>query len=142
MSEKRKVCLITNWYPTPENPFQGSFFREQAIALKESFDFLVVHYSTKGKVPDPIYWIRNRKGKNLSVQQVNREYNITEYTIQDQIPLSLSLLNRLYDPMMRLIKGNTSGAERFEMKAYTKHKKEQLQRIFRDYFPEDFDALY
>lgn len=142
MSEKRKVCLITNWYPTPENPFQGSFFREQAIALRESFDFLVVHYSTKGKVPDPIYWIRNRKGKNLAVQQINQEYNITEYMIQDQLPLSLSLLNRLYDPVMRLLKRNASGAERFEMKAYKKHKREQLQRIFRDFFPEDFDVLY
>ena len=30
---KKKICLITNWYPTKENPYQGIFFKEQAQAL-------------------------------------------------------------------------------------------------------------
>jgi glycosyltransferase involved in cell wall biosynthesis len=31
-----RVLLFPSWYPTPENPLNGSFFREQAIALKNA----------------------------------------------------------------------------------------------------------
>ena len=40
MNKKKKtICLITNWYPTEENPYQGVFFQEQAQALGDVFDF-------------------------------------------------------------------------------------------------------
>lgn len=67
---KKKICLVTNWYPTESNPFQGLFFREQAIALSEFFDFVVLHYEYS--------WEKKREIVELHFEK--REYNITEYT--------------------------------------------------------------
>ncbi|WP_022756267.1 glycosyltransferase [Butyrivibrio fibrisolvens] len=67
---KKKICLVTNWYPTADNPFQGLFFREQAIALAEHFDFVVLHYK--------YLWSWNKEIANLHLDK--KEYNITEYT--------------------------------------------------------------
>jgi glycosyltransferase involved in cell wall biosynthesis len=38
---KKKILMIPSWYPTNSDPIGGSFFREQAIALEERFEFLV-----------------------------------------------------------------------------------------------------
>lgn len=68
--KKKKICLVTNWYPTKVNPFQGLFFREQAIALSEYYDFVVLHYEYSWRRPQEIAYLRLDK----------KEYNITEYT--------------------------------------------------------------
>lgn len=68
---KKKICLVTNWYPTENNPFQGVFFREQVIALSEYFDFVVLHYE--------YLWSKTKERVELHFEK--REYNITEYTL-------------------------------------------------------------
>lgn len=68
---KSKICLVTNWYPTKENPYLGLFFREQAIALAEYYDFIVLHHE-----------IKNSKREQIAeIVQTNKEYNITEYNM-------------------------------------------------------------
>ena len=37
----KTILMIPSWYPTKENPFAGSFFREQAIALQENFKIII-----------------------------------------------------------------------------------------------------
>ncbi len=66
---KKKICLITNWYPTKENPYQGLFFREQALALSDYYDFAVVHYQVNRA------WFFD----GVRIDMVNQEQNITEY---------------------------------------------------------------
>lgn len=78
--KKKVICLFTNWYPTKENPFQGVFFREQALALKDHFDFLVVHYA------------RCISRFNYQVILCRKEDNITEYQIHISPP---SLINSI-----------------------------------------------
>lgn len=68
---KKKICLITNWYPTTDNPYQGLFFREQAIALSDYYDFVVLHYQL----------IRRNLGKNAKLELIKEEHNITEYNV-------------------------------------------------------------
>ena len=48
---KPVICLLTNWYPTEENPYFGLFFRDQAMAMGEKFDFLIVHYTERIRRP-------------------------------------------------------------------------------------------
>ena len=36
---KKTILMIPSWYPTKDNPFAGSFFREQALVLDKEFDF-------------------------------------------------------------------------------------------------------
>ncbi len=67
--KKKKICLITNWYPTEENPFQGLFFREQAIALEKEFDFVVLHYEVKSNILK----------EYAKLDLIKAEYNIKEY---------------------------------------------------------------
>jgi len=44
-NQKKRICLVTDWYPDKENPYKGSFFKEQALAMEDSFDFVVIHYT-------------------------------------------------------------------------------------------------
>ena len=68
---KKKICLVTNWYPTDNNPYQGLFFREQAIALADYYDFVVLHYQYS--------YSRYKESSKLKFNK--HEYNITEYTV-------------------------------------------------------------
>lgn len=79
---KKKICLVTNWYPTEDNPFQGLFFREQAIALAHFYDFVVLHYVYSWSRFDEIAELRLEK----------KEYNITEYTAN----ICYSSLHRIF----------------------------------------------
>ncbi len=75
MKKKKTICLVTNWYPTPENPYQGHFFREQAIELQDKFDFVVVHYK----------FVHNRWHGYYKAELCKEEYNIREYQIYVQV---------------------------------------------------------
>jgi len=84
---RKTIALMTHWYPTKENPFFGRFFREQALALEDRFDFTVVHY-------------REETGLNpfrrAVVQLINREKNLAEFDITVPVPAFLGLTNRLH----------------------------------------------
>ena len=73
---KKRICLVTNWYPDKENPYRGSFFKEQAFAMAENFDFVVVHYVEKKKVPLLLYWFFCLTGRDCSVEKINEEKTI------------------------------------------------------------------
>lgn len=139
MNEKRKICLVTNWYPTKENPYAGSFFKEQAFALSEHFDFVVVHYTENYKSIDPIHWIRRLLKKTYSVQQINREGNTVEYAVTGYLPTSAKIIDKFYGVLKR---SSTPGIGRLEAPSYCKKRKAMLNKIFTTAFPEDFDVLY
>ena len=102
---KRKICLITTWYPTKNNPYKGVFFKDQAFALEEDFDFTVVHYKEKKKDPILVYALRCLLGKNISITEVNRERNTTEYDVNVYLPGYLTISNMIYDWCSILKKG-------------------------------------
>ena len=35
---KPTILMLPSWYPTKENPHNGCFFREQALAMQEKFN--------------------------------------------------------------------------------------------------------
>ena len=41
MDKKPTILMLPTWYPTKENPLNGVFFREQALAMQRNFDFVV-----------------------------------------------------------------------------------------------------
>lgn len=137
MDNRKTICLVTNWYPTKENPFKGSFFKEQAFAMAGQFRFLVVHYLENKKVPDPVYWLRRLCNKHFSVEKVNEEQNTTEYNIRVQIPLSIAIGKKAHTFLTKLFKKPST-----ESKAYATHRQKLLNRIFGTVFPETFDLLY
>jgi glycosyltransferase involved in cell wall biosynthesis len=39
----RKVLIIPSWYPTENRPLEGSFFREQALAMKDLYEIKIFY---------------------------------------------------------------------------------------------------
>ena len=137
MSNRKTICMVTDWYPTKENPYAGSFFKEQALALSSHFDFLVIHYKEKSKIPDPLYWLHCCQHTQVHVDKISQERNIREYTITTERPLSIGILCRLYKLIAKLCrKPYTLPA------AYQKHRKKQLRNGFVNFLDASFDLLY
>ena len=87
---KKKICLITNWYPSENNKEQGLFFREQIMALSDYYDFYVLHYQYGD------FTIL----EDVNVDLVKKEFNIEEYNIR----LNQSLLTILRRVLTKLNK--------------------------------------
>ena len=47
---KKTILMLPTWYPTKENPFNGCFFREQALAMQKDFNFVVATYHEKAEL--------------------------------------------------------------------------------------------
>lgn len=41
MNTKPTILMLPSWYPTKENPLNGVFFREQALAMQKDFNIIV-----------------------------------------------------------------------------------------------------
>lgn len=96
---KKKICLITNWYPSENNKEQGLFFREQIIALSDYYDFCVLHYQYGD------FTIL----ENVNISLVKKEFNIEEYNIRLNQSLHtlfrrvLTKLNKnIFDPIINI----------------------------------------
>lgn len=135
--QKPTICMVTNWYPTKENPFVGSFFKEQAFALSEHFQFVVVHYLENKKVPDPVFWLQRIRKKHYSVTKDAQEKNTVEYTIRASVPMTMGIFRTLHALYQQVRKRPVS-----EYKPYARYKNRLLREVFPDRFPEGFDLLY
>lgn len=52
---KPKILMIPSWYPTKDNPLHGSFFREQAEALSEYYEFCILHMDYTNSIKKTIF---------------------------------------------------------------------------------------
>ena len=82
--QKKTICLVTNWYPTIDNPHQGLFFRDQMIAMKDYYDFNVVH----------INYIYNAAFQKIDIKNIKNEFNIKEYNINIYISRIFHIVDR------------------------------------------------
>ena len=131
---KKRICLVTNWYPTKENPYAGSFFKEQAFALSEDFDFTVVHCTDRSQIKSPQYWLNALRGKTLWVEKTNTEQNTVEYTVDFQLPWYAVLEQRLY--------GLKRGTVRADSPRYLQKKQALLENVCRTHFAGTIDMVY
>lgn len=131
---KKRICLVTNWYPTKENPYAGSFFKEQAFAMAEDFDFIVVHCTDCSKIKSPRYWLNGLLGRNLHVEKINVEGNTVEYTVDFQLPWYAVLEQRLY--------AFKRGTVRKDSPRYLRKKRAVIEKVCRTHFADAFDVVY
>ena len=142
-NNKPTVCLITNWYPTKENPYNGIFFKEQAFAMADEFNFKVIHYNERKKEPILLYAFRCLRKKNYLIKKINEECNTEEYSIKVFFPGYLIFLNMLCDLYQKAIKHvSVAGIGTFVSKAYQKKKKKVISQIFAQEIGESIDLLY
>ncbi len=140
---RKKICLITNWYPTKENPYNGVFFKNQAIALAADFDFTIVHYKERKKDFILRYAVRSLLGKTFSVEKVHEEENTTEYDVTVYFPLYLIFQNKFYDFYQKYVKHRSvAGVGTYVSKAYQKRKRKIIEKVFQQYFINEADVFY
>lgn len=73
--------MLPTWYPTKENPFNGCFFREQALSLLPEFDFIVATYHARHELA-AVYYLKKILGLNRpKVQFVQNDEGLQEYAI-------------------------------------------------------------
>jgi len=142
-NQKKRICLVTDWYPDKENPYKGSFFKEQALAMEDSFDFVVIHYTEKKKLPFILYALRYLKGTECRVEKINEEKNTVEYNVTVDFPIYTRIIDALYNVYMKLVKrAFLEGVGEYVSNSYRKGKRKKLDRVFSGKFPEQFDVLY
>ena len=132
---KKTICLITNWYPTKENPFQGLFFKEQAFAVENEFDFIVVHYSE---------YLRKKPIQRTSVSQINIERNTIEYTIEAYVPLYLYLEDVINTFNIKHVRKNCQieGVGRYISRGRQRFTNNNLISAFENTILSDIDVFY
>lgn len=140
---KKKICMITNWYPTPDNPYNGLFFKEQAFALEDEFDFTVIHYKEKKRDLVLQYIVRCLAGNTFHVKKIHEERNTIEYNIEVYYPFFLIIENKFYDFFQKHLKHRSiMGVGTFVSELYQKIKRKSLTRIFQQCFANEADVFY
>ena len=92
------ILVIPSWYPTPEDPISGCFFREQAQALAD-YGHRVSVFAVFSDAPEGVYTEKSVSG------------NMTEFRIHAK-PLWFHLtFFRIMKEMLRLLRTELSGAE-------------------------------
>lgn len=144
---KKTICLITNWYPTKENPYVGLFFKEQAFAVAEDFNFIVVHYKEK-RFNSMVSWlVRKIFCKDYELREINKERNTIEYDLKVKYPLIMYVCDLLVDVWCYVCcklkyKSSIIGVGRYISNFHKTSKKEALSRIFKKHFDGKIDVLY
>lgn len=140
---KKRICLITNWYPTKENPYAGGFFKEQAFAMQDSFDYLVLHVHEHKRLLLTQYLLRKLRGRDVEVCRVNEEKNTVEYDIHLYYSLYLVLFEELYNfYSLNIRRESRQGIGRCVSPVYQRIKRKLLEKAVVQKLKESFDVLY
>lgn len=82
------ILMLPTWYPTKENPINGVFFREQAIAMQKDFNFVVATYHESAEHCF-LLWFRRLFGlppPNIKIVFVQNDCGLQEYAIYTNSP--------------------------------------------------------
>ena len=83
---KPTILMLPTWYPTKENPINGTFFREQALAMQKNFNFVVATYHEKAELY-LLFQIKKLFGlEKLKVRFVQDDCGLQEYAIYVRKP--------------------------------------------------------
>ena len=133
MARRKTICLVTNWYPTKENPFYGTFFKEQAFALEDYYDFVILHC-----IEQRTFFSSCRHQPKL----VNEERNTKEYSLDIKNSFFYDVANQISDMKYRAKSDrDRMGIGKKLSSVYIRRKKKAIKRAMESEFPE-FDALY
>lgn len=140
---KKTILMLPSWYPTKENPYNGCFFREQALALINEFNFIVVTYKTKSELA----FIYNLKKffhlNNPKITFIQNDNGLQEYQIFSKKPqfifwdLFISRFNIVF-----FHKHLTPGIGTIEHKTQIKHRNFITSYIKQKSLLPKFDCVY
>lgn len=131
---KKTICLVTNWYPTKDNPYQGLFFKEQAFAVSDEFNFVVIHYSE---------YMRKCFGIKKTIADPYIERNTIEYRFDVGMPI----INYVYDLFYKfktkyIEKRSIEGVGYYVSKKRRESTRKMITYLVDKYVKEDIDVFY
>lgn len=142
MSNRTTIGLITNWYPTKENPIAGSFFKEQAFATSDKYDYVVLRYIER-KTLGLKYLLKLITKKTFEFEMINEEKNTKEYMFVVYYPILIDILNKLrtfYNWRFKHI--SVIGVGSYKSNTYIKMKKNYLRKVLLNEFKDSIDVFY
>lgn len=93
-SKKKSILAIVSWYPTKENPWAGSFFKEQLELLSSKYDITLLKigfFNTLGIK----YCLKRITGKDILISKMDMSEVFEERQVDILRPSELALLNNL-----------------------------------------------
>lgn len=143
MSNKKNICLVTNWYPSDENPFAGLFFREQAIAEADRLNYYVVHINVNYKRLWIQCAVKRLLKRQYNFKKVKEEYNIEEYSVYADMPIFYKLADIIYDLWKKIVKKETvPGVGKYISKIHQKANRKLISDFFLSNFQDKLDVMY
>ncbi len=119
---KKTICLVTDWYPSKENPYAGLFFKEQAFALEDSFDFIVFRYSE---------CIRRNPFSREEFSLLNKENNTVEYRAKVSVPIRLVIADWAHNLFIKYVKNTTvDGVGFYVSNAHKRFTQKKIVKCF------------
>ena len=140
MSSSRKRILVTaSWYPTKENPFAGSFFKEQCELLSREYDVTVLKLNPAVTLGVK-YLCKRVTGKDIALVNIGEHENFHEYECVVSRPLWYALINNAYSRFMIKRKG-IAGIGALDTKADRKFWRRHIDRLA-VMLGREFDLVY
>lgn len=93
-SDKKKILAIVTWYPTKENPWAGSFFKEQCELLSQKYDITLLKIGYFNKLGIK-YFFKRISGKDIAINDIGLSSVFTEKQVDIIRPSELALQNNL-----------------------------------------------
>lgn len=138
---KKTILMLPSWYPTKENSFNGCFFREQALELKNNFNFIVINYSKKCYFPI-IYLFRTLFCKTKpKIEYIQNDEGLEEYSLFD-FGIKFIFFDELYSKILLKIKKNKHGIGKIENPLHEKILKSHIRYLKTKKMIPDFNLVY
>lgn len=94
-SSRKSILVTTSWYPTPENPVAGSFFKEQCELLSEEYDMTVLKLNPANTLGIK-YLMKRIRGKDIDLKLIGEREGLSEYECVIYRPVWYALINNAY----------------------------------------------
>ena len=131
---KKTICLVTDWYPTKDNPYQGLFFKEQAFATSENFDYVVLHFHQH--VSKKLFGKSKFLGRGV-------EKNTIEYSFDVPIPISVYIADAIENfKVKHITKKTVDGIGKYVSNKRKKYIRRVLNQLVKKHVKENLDAFY
>lgn len=117
----KTICLVTNWYPTKDNMTQGCFFKEQAFAVSDYYDFVIFRYQEL---------FRKNPFQKDKFFESNMEGNTIEYSAIAYIPFSVFLNDILRKFIVFFRKQSVEGIGRYASKRRQRLTRKKIVKLF------------
>ncbi len=142
MPNKPTILMLPSWYPTKENPFAGSFFREQALCLQEKYNFVVLRVIEKNEIWFLFYIKRLFGLERPQFSFVQDDKGLQEYLLFYKKPAYICLAELKYNLRKFLKKEIRQGIGRYELKSVKKRQMKVVNKLKRKNLLPSFDCVY